>query len=181
MTTDLWFPGKAFGLGNILTKGCLIWWGMEMHCLGQWVGWAHEHRSRGLDSCWRCSAIGLTQRAWRRKWPLPSESEIQMQNLPHHLGLMLRATLRSQVSFLLSVAQPMLVSCDKFIVDPRSHGYCVRLAQENKYLGTDAMLLLFLEVLVPHHLMAAYKFEGSKYHQMQLPGGRTYRALMRWQ
>lgn len=154
---------------------------MEKHCLGQWVRWAHEHRSQGLDSCWKCSAVGLTQRDWRRKPSLPSESEIQMQNSSHRLGLMLRATLRSPVSFLLSVAQPMLVSCDKFIMDLRSHGCWVRLVQENKYLGMDVMLLLFLELLVPHHLMAAYKFEGSKYHQMQLSGGRTYRALMRWQ
>lgn len=32
------------------------------------------------------------------------------------------------------------------------------------------MLLLFLEILDPCHLTAAYKFEGSKHHERQLSG-----------
>lgn len=55
----------------------------------------------------------------------------------------------------------------------------MRLVQENKYLGMNVMLLLFLESLVPYHLTAAYKFEGSKHHKRQLSGERVYRALMR--
>lgn len=41
------------------------------------------------------------------------------------------------------------------------------------------MLLLFLKILVPYHLMAAHKYKGSKHHKKQLSGEEVYRALMR--